>query len=167
MINVRSLGKLRISILPFVIVFAAFVIRPTQAAAASAQSAPRASCARSVNDDAVRPVPPALIADAHRLFPFVAEPEALAASTVYRCMGGAVWLCNHGANLTCARADVRRASPGAQAFCRDNPGASVVPMVARGHDTIYSWTCEGRKARINGAGPLDPRGFIAGQWSLL
>jgi len=83
-------------------------------------------------------------------------------------MDGAVWLCNYGANLICAKADLSRASPGAESYCKDNLGSEVVPMAATGHATIYSWECIGNKARIkSGSVPVDPRGFIANQWKRL
>ena len=79
-------------------------------------------------------------------------------------MSGKVWLCNHGANLTCAKGDASRVSKGATAWCKDHPGADVVPMVATGHATIHTWTCVASVARIKQSEKLDARGFIAGQW---
>ncbi len=79
-------------------------------------------------------------------------------------MHGAVLLCNYGANLSCAKADVSRVSKGAEAWCREFPGAAVVPMAATGHDTIYSWKCVGREPRITSSEKVDARGFIANQW---
>jgi hypothetical protein len=96
------------------------------------------------------------------------NPEQVRRSTVYRCMDGAAWLCNYGANLVCAKADVARNSRGAERYCRENPGSEVVPMAATGHATIYSWECVGNKARIQGASvSVDSRGFIADQWKRL
>jgi hypothetical protein len=96
------------------------------------------------------------------------DPQQVRRSTVYRCMDGAAWLCNYGANLVCAKADVSRMSRGAESYCRENPGSGVVPMAATGHATIYSWVCVGHKARINsGSVSVDRRGFIADQWKRL
>jgi hypothetical protein len=96
------------------------------------------------------------------------DPEQVRRSTVYRCMGGAVRLCNYGANLVCSKADVSRVSPGAERFCRENPGSEVVPMAATGHATIYSWECVASRARIKGGSvSVDSRGFIADQWKRL
>ncbi|MCI4680809.1 hypothetical protein K9U39_08405 [Rhodoblastus acidophilus] len=127
-----------------------------------------AHCASIGDDDRTRPIPAETVPAALKLFKFPADAAGFVqASTVYRCMGGAVWLCNHGANLTCAKADVSRASKGAEAFCRQNPGAAVVPMVATGHNTIYSWKCVGGKPQIASAEKVDRRGFIANQWKRL
>ncbi len=128
-----------------------------------------AQCASVGDDDRVKPIPEAFVPEARRLFGGgPAQPDAaLQASTVFRCMSGQVWLCSHGANLTCAKGDVRRVSGGAIAWCRDHPGSDVVPMVATGHATIHTWTCVGSKARIASSEKLDPRGFIAAQWTPL
>jgi hypothetical protein len=126
-------------------------------------------CASVGTDDVVRPIPPGLAPQALQLFYLrPVDPEQVQRSTVYRCMDGAAWLCNYGANLICAKADVSRASPGAQRYCRENPGSKVVPMAATGHATIYSWECVGDKARIKGGSvPVDRRGFISNQWKRL
>ena len=60
-------------------------------------------------------------------------------------------LCNEGANLPCGKANIRRSLPGATAWCKEKPNSSFIPMVATGHDTIYTWHC------VNGvATPGDP-----------
>ena len=125
-----------------------------------------AHCAAVGYDDRIKPIPTALVLAAHQALGMGPnEPDtALEAGTVYRCMGGEVWLCNHGANLTCAKGDVRRVSQGAAAWCKDHPGSVVVPMAATGHDTIYTWACVGSEPRVTQAEKLDPRGFIANQW---
>jgi hypothetical protein len=126
-------------------------------------------CASVGTDDQVRPIPPALVHQALQLFYLQpVDPQQVRRSTVYRCMDGAVRLCNYGANLVCAKADVARVSRGAERYCRENPGSGVVPMAATGHATIYSWECVGNKARIKGGSvPVDRRGFIADQWKRL
>ena len=127
-----------------------------------------AHCASVGDDDRTAPIPAELASKAAALFGFPAGSVGFAAkSTVYRCMGGAVWLCNFGANLTCAKADVSRVSKGAEAFCRQNPGAPVAPMAATGHDTIFTWECVGESPRITSAEQVDGRGFIANQWKRL
>jgi hypothetical protein len=140
----------------------------SQEAPVSAQ-APVKYCASVGTDDQVRPIPPALEPQALRLFYLQpVDREQVRRSTVYRCMDGAVWLCNYGANLVCAKADISRVSQGAERYCRENPGSDVVPMAATGHATIYSWECVGDKARIKGGSvSLDRRGFIADQWRRL
>jgi hypothetical protein len=127
-----------------------------------------AHCASVGDDDRTAPIPAALAPKAVALFGFSASAVGFVAkSTVYRCMGAAPWLCNFGANLTCAKADVSRTSTGAEAFCRQNPGAAVVPMAATGHDTIFSWKCVGDRPVITNAEKVDRRGFIANQWKRL
>lgn len=138
-------------------------------APASAQDV-RAYCARVGDDDRMQPVPSDLIANARRMFdvPAEATDSYLQAATSVRCMNGAVWLCNEGANLICGKADVSRVSPGAERFCRQNPGSIGIPMSATGHATVYDWECFGKHARIAGRiTQVDPRGFIAGNWKQL
>ncbi len=126
-------------------------------------------CASVGTEDEVRPIPAELVPQALRLFYLrPVDSEQVRRSTVYRCMDGAVSLCNYGANLICAKADISRASRGAQRYCRENPGSEVVPMAATGHATIYSWECIGNKARIKSSSVLvDSRGFITNQWKRL
>ncbi len=128
-----------------------------------------AHCAAVRNDDRVEPIPTELVSAARQALGMGSgeSDAALQASTVYRCMGGRVWLCNHGANLTCGKGDVRRVSKGATAWCNDHLGSDVVPMAATGHATIYTWACVGSEPRITQAEKLDPRGFIANQWAPL
>lgn len=72
---------------------------------------PTRYCASVGTDDRVRPIPPALAPQALRLFYLApVDPGQVQRSTVYRCMDGSAWLCNYGANLTCAKADVSRVS---------------------------------------------------------
>jgi hypothetical protein len=130
----------------------------------------RSRCATAGDDDSLRPAPQALVPRARRLFGFSQEtPGAtIKKSTRFRCMGGKVWLCNFGANLVCDKANASRSSPGAEEFCKQNPGSDVVPMAATGHDTIYAWKCVGKHARISSqTQKLDRRGFIAGNWKQL
>ena len=126
-------------------------------------------CASVGTDDDVRPIAPGLVPQALRMFYLrPVDPEQVRRSTVYRCMDAAVWLCNYGANLVCAKADVSRVSRGAERYCRENPGSDVVPMAATGHATIYSWECVGAETRIkSGSLSVDSRGFIADQWKRL
>jgi hypothetical protein len=130
---------------------------------------PTKYCASVGTDDEVRPIPPGLVPQALQLFYSApVDSEQVRRSTVYRCVDHAVSLCNYGANLVCAKADVARSSRGAQRYCRENPGSEVVPMAATGHATIYSWECIGNKARIKSNSVMvDSRGFIADQWKRL
>jgi hypothetical protein len=138
-------------------------------ASASAQDV-QAYCAKVGDDDRVQPVPNDLIPKARGMFDVSAEAtdSDLQATTSVRCMNGAVWLCNYGANLICEKADVSRDSPGAERFCRQNPGSIGVPMSATGHATVYDWKCVGKRAHIVGQiTKVDRRGFIAGNWKQL
>jgi hypothetical protein len=133
---------------------------------ARAQDVP-ALCARVTNDDRVRPIPITLVPKARQLFSFSADApdKYIQKSTSFRCMEGKVWLCNTGANLVCGKAEASRTSAGAAAFCKQNPGSDVVPMAATGHDTIYEWTCAGKKAVISKqVETIDPRGFLTDNW---
>jgi hypothetical protein len=73
--------------------------------------------------------------------------------------------CYIGANLDCFKAETRRVLPGATAWCRQNPGSQIIPMSATGHDTIYEWSCHGRRAVVGKAMvTVDPQGYIAENW---
>jgi hypothetical protein len=85
-----------------------------------------------------------------------------------RCAGPTLMACYVGANLVCDKADTRRTLPGATAWCRDNPGATSIPMAATGHGTIYDWSCNGRRA-VAGRTlvKVDGQGYIADNWKEL
>lgn len=131
---------------------------------ADARPGGRSACRAGSDDTVERPAPADLLPDLARLFKM--PPGALKDASYIRCSGGRLLACAVGANLSCGKADARRRSVGADAFCRDNPGAAVVPLVATGHDTIYSWHCVGARAV---AGPpvtaTDRHGFIRENWS--
>jgi hypothetical protein len=94
----------------------------------------------------------------------ISVDTARSAATV-RCAGGKLMACWVGANLDCGQANTLRSLPGASAYCRDNPGADSVPMVATGHDTIYDWRCVGRRAVAGKANrAVDARGYVADNW---
>lgn len=130
----------------------------------------RAECARIGTLDRARAIGAELVEPARALFGLSASAPAefVRASTVARCMGGKVWLCNAGANIPCGKADARRDNPGAAAFCKDNPNAAIVPMAATGHATIYAFRCAAGRARVERRfGEVDARGFVAGAWKRL
>ena len=145
--------------------FAGFVLLAgTTLVAASAHAEdPAAFCRGAGVDDTVRPIPPALLPAAERMFG-VSGRYALQ-TTSYRCAGGAVLLCTVGANLNCGKADTRRKLQPVDDFYRANPNAQIVPMAVTGHDTVYEWRC------VGGSGQpgrqfvaVDARGFIAENW---
>jgi hypothetical protein len=86
-------------------------------------------------------------------------------ATYVRCVGPKVMGCYVGANLVCDKADTRRVLPGATAWCHDNPGSKIVPMVATGHSTVYEWTCHGSRAVAGKAVmKIDRQGYLAVNW---
>jgi len=96
---------------------------------------------------------------------FHIDNAAVAAAAFVRCVGAKVMGCYIGANLDCDKADTRRTLPGATAWCRDNPGATNIPMAATGHATIYQWSCNGRRASAGKAVvTVDAQGYIADNW---
>jgi len=104
----------------------AVTMRPAQAALAYCPNPAHARPAK---------VPPGLVA-------VVAAAFAIDKSTVpntafVRCAGATLMGCYVGANLVCDKANTRRLLPGATAWCRSNPNAANIPMVATGHDTVY------------------------------
>jgi hypothetical protein len=96
---------------------------------------------------------------------FQIDNGAVGEAAYVRCVGPKLMGCYVGANLDCFKAETRRTLPGATAWCHDNPGSSVVPMAATGHDTIYAWSCKGRRAVAGKATvTVDPQGYIAENW---
>ncbi len=93
------------------------------------------------------------------------DVEALRPQTYVRCVGPQLMVCVIGANLACGKADIRRKLPGADAFCRANPDAAIVPFAATGHATIYEWRCVGSDA-VAGKKfqTVDPQGYITANW---
>jgi hypothetical protein len=128
----------------------------------------RAHCSSVGNDDTVKTVPPRLIAGSANLFhESASEAAAHRCMYVYRCMSGSIWVCNHGANIPCAKGDTIRALPSVTAYCKENPNQDFVPMAVTGHSTIHSWVCVGGKARITQSKKIDSRGFVVDQWQRL
>jgi hypothetical protein len=96
---------------------------------------------------------------------FGADKEAVRNGGFVRCVGAKLMGCYVGANLNCDKADTRRTSYGAAAWCREHPGATVIPMASTGHDTIYAWSCKGSqpvpgKAVVK----VDRQGYAADNW---
>jgi hypothetical protein len=128
--------------------------------------APALLCRGNTTDDTPREIPRSLVPDALRLFGLEKMPaEQVRHSTLYRCAGGRLLLCNLGANLPCGRADTSRNLRAADAWCAEHSGSDFIPMYVTGHDTIYRWHCDGTKSATTGE-PLaiDRRGFISRFW---
>jgi hypothetical protein len=111
-------------------------------------------------------VPPSLVASVAAAFN-IDKSAALNTASV-RCAGATLMGCYVGANLDCDKANTRRVLPGATAWCRSNPNAANIPMVATGHDTVYEWSCKGKRA-VAGKQVMqvDPQGYIADNWKVI
>ncbi len=122
-------------------------------------------CAAGAGRQSAAPVPKELQSAVAKAFGISVDQ---ARHAKVRCAGGRLMACWVGANLDCGKANVHRRLVGASAWCRDHPGSESIPMVATGHDTIYDWRCEGRRAvagKPNRA--LDARGYIVDNWKRL
>jgi hypothetical protein len=96
---------------------------------------------------------------------FGVDKDAARNGGVVRCVRGTLMGCFVGANLNCDKADMRRSSLGAAAWCRSHPGAADIPMAATGHDTIYAWSCRGGHAVPGKAVvKVDRQGYVAQNW---
>ena len=165
-VQIARMRRLAALILPLSIVASLAVVAAPVARAAARPAGPIGLCRSSVDGSTVRPAPAGLLPAIARAFGVPAD--ALASASSIRCSRGHLLACFVGANLSCGKADTRRHSVGAAAFCRRNPGAAIVPLVATGHDTIYTWRCVGAHAA---AGPpvtaVDRHGFIRDNWKLI
>ncbi|MGH7111795.1 MAG: hypothetical protein ACREFK_15360 [Stellaceae bacterium] len=132
----------------------------------AAAASPAALCRKLGTDDHLRPIPPALVPAARRLFDLHAAPaQWVRRATVFRCFAHHVLICNLGANIPCGKADTRRDLPAADRWCAGHPGSDFIPYVVTGHDSIYRWHCAGARAAASGpARAVDARGFIARFW---
>ena len=94
------------------------------------------------------------------------KPDAAHPGTYWRCMGGAVYVCEVGANIPCdSKADRATHNAGADSYCRENRDAAAVPAYAAGHETIYEWHCKaGLAVRGRPSARLDRRGFRVDFW---
>ncbi len=108
-------------------------------------------------------VPADLIGAVARIFQI--DNDSVRDVAFVRCVGPKLMGCYIGANLDCYKAETRRLLPGAAAWCRENPGSKIIPMSATGHDTIYEWSCMGRRAIAGKAVmTVDSQGYIANNW---
>ncbi len=163
----------------FVVICLAFLPFLTRAAehepetGPAAQDGAAARCAFVRDDDTVYPYDPSLRAGLlkayAKLFPAAHIPpdeRVLQDGTHIRCMDGRLLACFIGANLPCGKMNTARRNEGAEAFCRTNPHARVVPAFATGHDTIYAYQCEEGRAQVVGQTfSLDRRGYAAKLWA--
>jgi hypothetical protein len=120
-------------------------------------------CASGGRHRVAQKTPAALLPEIAQVF--AVTPDVIGDASFVRCVGGRLMACWVGANLDCDKADRRRSLAGATAWCRDNPGADAVPMVATGHGTIYEWRCVGRRAVAGKIiAPVDAQGYVADNW---
>jgi hypothetical protein len=90
-------------------------------------------------------------------------------TTVFRCVSGHVLLCTVGANLPCGLANTSRLpKPGTVDWCRDHPDVAYIPAAVVGHDTIFTWQCQGGVPRVvRQVLAVDDQGFIKQYWKEL
>lgn len=140
----------------FAVIFTA-ILATAQTAGAADLYCPNPSHARPAK------VPPDFVPAVAKTFQI--DNGAVREAGYVRCVGPKLMGCYIGANLDCFKAETRRVLPGATAWCRQNPGSQVIPMSATGHDTIYEWSCHGRRAVAGGTMvTIDPQGYIAENW---
>lgn len=136
---------------------------------------PFAYCAAVVNVDApdkrytgpaLPPIIPRELQTAFGVAP--TEPrEPFERGTSWRCMDGAVYACNVGANLPCDAKPAADPEPTSamRDYCSANRDAQFIPMYVTGHDTLYDWSCaDGSPRRGMQTTALDTRGFVASIW---
>jgi hypothetical protein len=122
----------------------------------------RSYCAKVKNDDKIRKIEPEILPFARKEYPGN-EDRNLRESTVYRCMGGKVWICNYGANIPCDGVDRSKGSPAIDQWCRENPNEDYIPMAVTGHATMYQWKCA-RGKPVKSPRKLDAQGFQGDIW---
>jgi hypothetical protein len=141
--------------------------QPISAQQAGAQSItqgenPFEYCTRVVTNDDPGPFPDSLLPAFERAF------GSKPIGPHFRCYQGAVMGCQVGANLNCGKANTSNRSPGGDEWCRAHPNDQSIPMVATGHDTIYTWRCSGiQAAPVRKVSPVDDRGFEMMNWRVL
>ena len=135
----------------------AVMVRPAYAAPAYCPNPAHARPAK---------VPPGLVVAVAAAFNI--DKSAVPNTAFVRCAGPTLMGCYVGANLDCDKANTRRVLPGATAWCRSDPNAANIPMVATGHDTVYEWSCKGKRA-VEGRQvvQVDPQGYVADNWKVI
>jgi hypothetical protein len=153
----------------------ALLVSPFAAGSAASVKDLHRYCRKVGNDDTIREYSYALrrgtVEAFRKLFPgaeSTPDDSDFQAEAKYRCMDGKVMACFLGANLVCDKMNAARDNPGADDFCRENPDSDFVPLVATGHDAVYSYRCRNGKAEIAGkVWELDKRGFARKLWTEL
>ena len=151
----------------------ALVLGPATTEGFAADPISAAYCAKVGDEDTLHPPPADLSSALKQAFAHLqgggAPDDAyLQANAQTRCMDGKLLVCFVGANLSCGKINATRDNPGATAWCREHPGDKIIPLVATGHDTLYSYECDGANARVTKTNwVLDRRGFAAKLWTPL
>ena len=131
-------------------------------------ASPGSVCRPAQTDTATRPIPPPLAPAVIAAFEVRMTPAEVVHTGVIRCAEGHLLACLVGANLNCGKADPRTGNSGASDWCRDHANSDFVPAFATGHDTIYAWRCDGRRAVIaRQIEHVDRQGFVAENWKLV
>ena len=122
-------------------------------------------CRPAETDVATRPIPQSLAPAVIAAFQVRMTTSEIVQTGAMRCADGHLLACLVGANLNCAKADTRTSNAGASNWCRDHPNSDFVPLSATGHDTVYSWRCDGPRAVIERqVEQVDRQGFVAENW---
>jgi hypothetical protein len=93
--------------------------------------------------------------------------EVYQRGTFWRCMDGAVYACNVGANLPCeSKADTsREPSQPIIDYCAENTDSDFIPAVVTGRTTVYEWACEDSEPVIlDQYTEVDSRGYLQFIW---
>ena len=123
------------------------------------------TCHPGQTDETTRPIPPALAPAVSAAFGVRMTPAEIERNGLVRCADGVLLACLVGANLNCGKADTRATNRAAEDWCHQHAGADFVPAFAAGHDTVYAWRCEGKRAAIAGTVQhADRQGFVAENW---
>ena len=146
------------------VLVSALMVCANSGALRPAQAAP-AYCPNPAHSRPAK-VPPHLVPAVAAAFNI--DKDTVPNTAFVRCAGAKLMGCYVGANLDCGKADMRRVLLGATAWCRQNPGAANIPMAATGHNTIYEWSCKGRRAVASKiVMKVDRRGYIADNWKVI
>lgn len=86
----------------------------------------------------------------------------------WRCMDKKVYACIVGANIPCeAKADTsKEPNDGLLQFCKENATSDMIPAVASGRTTVYSWSCKDGKPIVGDQHTqVDAQGYPASFWT--
>ncbi len=166
------LPRMRLLTLYALVLLATFADgRPAMANSLPAVAAdPFGYCARIGTIDTpaggASPVPPSLEPRVRAALHLAADAPFKPSMFYWRCMQGAVYVCDTGANIPCeTKANRAHHNAGAEEFCRTHTDLASVPAFATGHATVYAWSCvAGHAVRGKVLAPLDRRGYRSDFW---